>query len=1051
MPFSLDHMQEKIEFHNGYNRYRKWVESEGLLNTDWYLSIDGYRNNKKLISLNRNLDFNDSRVCTDEDRQQESENLTLVENQSGGEYEIPEEEVEFEIDNNVDHFKDTYTKTVEIGPFDDLSNTRELMDATISYDLKADNLVTGKNINNNENADGTIQITQTAKVLSGDTEVDTISVDEVYEFLQVSPSAESDYANFLNGIINTKLFPSRSLSNSTKGSFKLTSEQIEKLKTEKISITFEHIPEARLVDTDTNLGFDLKFSIAGKVSVRYLSKVKIAKGIQFTDIAIDNEIRKQLNKYIGPITVADCNQITKLNLSNKSLKSLEGLQFCKNITDLNLHNNKITDVSILSSLTKLNVLNIGNNPISDISYLSDINSLQKLYLNDMTFKNLKALKNLSNLQVLELKNNALDDISDISSLLNLYYLDLSGVKNVDVSILSNLNSLQYLLLSNCNPLNLETLRNIQSLKLLNLNSNGLNDVSWLKNFSNLADISLVNNNLSSYPTQEGMPLLTHLRLARNKFVNIDFLLSYKSQLKHLELYDNPDILDYSPLNSFYPGLHTLNLARNSNLGNQLSGEYPSLRNIYLDQTSMNDFSLFQDHPRLSRVYANSNNISDFSIFRSLSNLQHLKVMHNELSNGLGEIREVWSNVSTLDFRGNNLTCADINALYYYIYRQKSVKFDELEGCEITERNPILDFNAFLTDVNLNYYTRLSINKLEGDLEVIDVINLKELDVSGKKIESLEGIKNIQSLENLEIDSNNISDFSEISFLQNLKSLNLSNTSLSDISFLESLVNLETLSFNNTNVIDISTLLNLNNLKTVNMTGIAFDCNQLSAITSLIDKGVNLSFEALQDCSIEEKVIISQVVEQTVNSSFSFSNLNSEQLTFTDTQSQNVVFSDVQTPEGAVLTKLTVKVYYENLCKVVAKNFNSDEVVGGSISLNSSSDISSDLLNLNFSTLTVESDGSFENVSLSTLEEYISFVNSGSLNSPLFPQTDCSKSSAESFEITDNKKLSSLEGNDINVLFNHSLSATREDTQVDILFDGQSSAGVKISLEFFYEI
>lgn len=204
------------------------------------------------------------------------------------------------------------------------------------------------------------------------------------------------------------------------------------------------------------------------------------------DKNLEKEIRNLIGKQYGDINKEDLLGITELNLYNKNINSLEGIENLVNLSKLNIKNNNISDISALSKLTKLKYLDIGNFLHGHIYYNS---------ITDIT-----PLKSLTNLETLSLSGLILTDIDAISSLvnlkeLNLYYslfkVDRNATSNI--SPLKNLSNLEILNLGYCNINNITTLQDLQNLKKLGLEVNDISDIIPLKKLNSLKELNLRGN------------------------------------------------------------------------------------------------------------------------------------------------------------------------------------------------------------------------------------------------------------------------------------------------------------------------------------------------------------------------------------------------------------------------------------------------------------------------------------------------------------------------------------------------------------------------------
>ncbi len=117
----------------------------------------------------------------------------------------------------------------------------------------------------------------------------------------------------------------------------------------------------------------------------------------------DKNLKAALNKSIDSnrdanqiITQQELETLKSLNLSNKNITDLTGLEYCKNIIEIQLSNNKIHDLKPLTNLTNLTTLSLDNNCINDISSLKNLNNLNSLSLNNQNI-NANEIKTTDNL------------------------------------------------------------------------------------------------------------------------------------------------------------------------------------------------------------------------------------------------------------------------------------------------------------------------------------------------------------------------------------------------------------------------------------------------------------------------------------------------------------------------------------------------------------------------------------------------------------------------------------------------------------------------------
>jgi len=197
-----------------------------------------------------------------------------------------------------------------------------------------------------------------------------------------------------------------------------------------------------------------------------LISIKSQEEVSFPDKNLENAIREEIAKTDGEqIYKEDLRHIWELDLSNKNIMDIEGLQYCTRLYSLFLDNNNITDISPLSNLTNLIELSLNGNNISDISPLSDLSNLIVLSLTYNNITDLSPLFDLTNLTELYLGNNNISDISTLSVLTNLKELDLSN------------NSIH----------NIFPLFTLTDLRGLNLQRNDIRDITQIKGMSKIGE------------------------------------------------------------------------------------------------------------------------------------------------------------------------------------------------------------------------------------------------------------------------------------------------------------------------------------------------------------------------------------------------------------------------------------------------------------------------------------------------------------------------------------------------------------------------------------
>jgi hypothetical protein len=163
-----------------------------------------------------------------------------------------------------------------------------------------------------------------------------------------------------------------------------------------------------------------------QIQVKFEETVNIGAGfgriINFPDQNFESEVRNIINKPSGPIIYYDVFLIKFLDLENKKISNLEGLQYFENLEDISLRFNNITYIPDLSPLGVIKSISLSCSKIEDISSLANLRTIRILYLDHNRIKDIGPLKNLTNLQTLFLSGNEITDYSPIAD----YYPKLLG-------------------------------------------------------------------------------------------------------------------------------------------------------------------------------------------------------------------------------------------------------------------------------------------------------------------------------------------------------------------------------------------------------------------------------------------------------------------------------------------------------------------------------------------------------------------------------------------------------------------------------------------------
>ena len=408
--------------------------------------------------------------------------------------------------------------------------------------------------------------------------------------------------------------------------------------------------------------------------------------------------------------------IYDLDLSNRKMNSIEGIEIFNNLYSLDLSNNNITDITPITQLTNLSTVNLSNNNITDIS----------------SFSNMKT----KNLYSIDLSNNKIKDVSNLKDIEFKYedmFLDLDISNNPNVSGIEKLDNLWSLNISNCNIKDISFLQNCSNLVVLKVaNTSGIKGLQNLPEKLNELDIS----NCGIDSLLEIKNTLSDLNLSKNNLSNLEGIQDFK-QLYRIDLSEN-NITDWSSLKEIVR--ENLNLEKEDSLNfqNENDEEIYEYYDEYYDGLS---------------IIANNCNIEDITIFNDI-NIQSLELKNNNIKD-VSQFNN--NNVYSINLSDNeNLKGIQVLNKRYSVF---------LNNCNINDISEILTldnvYNLSLEDNNITDITGLS-----------NLKKLSTLSLAGNR--NIQGVITSDTLDSLNVSGCNLDDTFDFSKMSNLYYLNISN-------------------------------------------------------------------------------------------------------------------------------------------------------------------------------------------------------------------------------------------------------------------------------------
>ncbi len=199
----------------------------------------------------------------------------------------------------------------------------------------------------------------------------------------------------------------------------------------------------------------------------------------FADSNLEDAVRDELGKPTGDITTGDMAGLWSLDLEDKEISDLSGLEHAVNLRWLSFWENQVSDISPLAGLINLQQLSIFgewccDNQVSDISPLAGLTNLQQLSLFHNQVSDISPLAGLTNLEWLSFLDNQVSDLNPLSDLTNLRGLSFEHNQVSDIRPLARLTNLEW----------------------VNFCSNRVSDLSPLSDLTNLQELSFEHNQVS---------------------------------------------------------------------------------------------------------------------------------------------------------------------------------------------------------------------------------------------------------------------------------------------------------------------------------------------------------------------------------------------------------------------------------------------------------------------------------------------------------------------------------------------------------------------------
>lgn len=528
---------------------------------------------------------------------------------------------------------------------------------------------------------------------------------------------------------------------------------------------------------------------------------------------VDANLKKEFNSMFGKdednnlFLKSELETLTTLDISNKEIKDLSGLECAVNLTSLNISNNEISNIDVAEKMSKLESITANNNKIESLEPLSSLSNLTAINFEDNVITDISVIANLSNLNTIKLKNNAFTDKSVIDvvssmgileevsltlnmpslnlvigangSFNNIVNLTLDGSKLANVTI-SNEDNLKYFYCRYAEFLTF-TATDCSLIETINLNYSKGNSID-------------VNNIKSKIYLTVYYGVVDSLKMSDcSKFDNISIQQIAVSDSIILENLNSSSAI----FNLDYINTNKLILKNNTTPGAGLYISYANVNDAYIEgitvNTHMATYSTinkieFGERNYIGYIYYDYLKTESDLIFSKINNISSLVL------NGAQVKSVTVSDLPTLNYFSlsyasvDDLVIKDCDKIPNFYISQLNAKNITLDNLKAFNMIYLSSSNAL--SLNIKNCTALStVNNYKSNvfksLLLENTPSLGTVDLSGCGIEDMKFI-NCTNLSVFDISNNNIKDVTPLTSLTQLRALNISDNHIADISTLNQL-------------------------------------------------------------------------------------------------------------------------------------------------------------------------------------------------------------------------------------------------------------------------
>jgi len=421
----------------------------------------------------------------------------------------------------------------------------------------------------------------------------------------------------------------------------------------------------------------------------YLTQMKKTNGEERRAFNTSKPVILTLHSVNGVKRARVNGDIKKLDLSNRNLTKIDGLERLHNLESLKLSYNRLTNVDGLNKLKNLRGLDLSHNKITWIDGLSELSELEWLYMYNNRMNRIEGLDKFRKLKWLFLDGNPLSDDEYIKARERYPHIKIIGeaekgfvpkmvvlvfhmkddveMKVVNSKIksfslynrevteidgLDKLINLEYLTIKRTKLKKIEGLGKLVKLIKLELSHNRLTEIEGLDKLVNLKYLYLGDNRLSRIDGLDRLPNLKTKSIypnpfsvkkrARSRFLDKDHVEIFltdnsfamrkvvRRDIKKLNL-EHRRLIKIEGLEQL-TGLEELTLANNRLYNLEWLAGLVNLKKLDLSNNKLEDIRRLDKLVKLENLNLRYNDLEEIMGLDKLLKLRYINISHNKLAN-----------------------------------------------------------------------------------------------------------------------------------------------------------------------------------------------------------------------------------------------------------------------------------------------------------------------------------------------------------------------------------------------------------------------------------